>query len=98
VTLSGLNEAKHVGIDSTLCDCILHNGNQAEIGLYRLTTASEDYSVACFETKRRRINGYVGASFINNCNHADRHSFAGYFQTVGGSEDFTRADGISKTH
>ena len=52
------------------------------IGKMGLAAAAQDYGVARFDAKRRRVGGHIGPGLVNDCDHAERDARSFHLQTV----------------
>ena len=63
----------------------------------RLAAAAQNAGVARFQAQRSGIHGYIGARFVNNANHAQRHAHFADAQTVGAQAEFVHfAHGVGQ--
>src|ERR1700761_6801965 len=69
---------RQTGILTTVSDRF----RQSHVRSNRFRSASQDDSVASFETKRGRITGHIWPGFVDNPNHTVRHSPLRYFEPV----------------
>ena len=61
----------------------LHYGNRRLVGEVRVLAALEHAGVSAFETKRENVQRDVGARFINDAYHAERHRHLAKAEAVG---------------
>ena len=76
------NQLHHIGIHPRFYQSLPDDGNQCGIGMDGIATAAQNNGIAGFKGQRKRIDRNIRAAFKNHGNHAQRHAFLNYFQTV----------------
>ena len=76
LAVGGVQHLHRVGGQAGVLERLFHAARDGEIGIQRLAAAAQDAGVAGFQAQRRGVRRYVRARFVDDADHAQRHTHA----------------------